>query len=125
MFFCLASPVIGEDASPDIPLHHPVYPLLDRLNARGWVAVPDTRPLTRIQVAQILSIVSNQSMSATERGLVNRYIAELENRAAFAREPRWTWRDSAASVILEPLVRQQVIARRGDGFVNELSLIHI
>ena len=121
MFFYLASPVIGEDASPDIPLHHPVYPLLDRLNARGWIAVPDTRPLTRIQVAQILSTVSNQSMSATERGLVNRYIAELENRAAFTREPRWTWRDSAASVILEPLVRQQVIARRGDGFVNETA----
>ena len=83
--------------------------------------MPDTRPLTRIQVAHMLSAVSNQLMSATERGLVNRYIAELENRAAFAHEPRWTWRDTTASVILEPLARQQVIARRGDGFVNETA----
>ncbi len=121
LFFYIASPAISEDASPDIPLYHPVYPLLDRLNARDWVAVPDTRPLTRIQVVRMLSAVSSQSMSATERGLINRYIAELENRAAFAREPRWTWHDSAASVILEPLARQQVIARRGDGFLNETA----
>ena len=121
LFFCIASPVISEDASPDIPLYHPVYPLLDRLNTRGWVAVPDTRPLTRIQVAQMLSAVSSQSMSVTERGLINRYIAELENRVAFAREPRWIWHDSTASITLEPLARQQVIARRGDGFLSETT----
>ena len=43
----------------------------------GWVAVSDTRPLTRMQVARLLSAVSHQPMSATERGLVKRDLAEL------------------------------------------------
>ncbi len=74
----------------------------------------------------MLSAASNQAMSATERGLIDRYVAELTDRAAFAREPRWAWRDSVASVTLEPLARQQVIARRGDGFVREtVSQTHL
>lgn len=119
LFFFAVGPALG--ASPDLPLNHPAYPLLDRLDARGWIAISDTRPLTRMQVARLLAAVSHQPMSATERGLVERYIAELAGRAAFAREPRWAWRDSAASVILEPLMRQRVIARRGEAFSDETA----
>lgn len=119
LFFCAVGPALG--ASPDLPLHHPAYLLLDRMDARGWISVSDTRPLTRRQVARLLAAASHQPMSTTERGTVERYIAELAGHAAFTREPRWAWRDSAATVILEPLMRQQVIARRGAAFVNETA----
>ena len=121
--FVLVCWVIGgvwaEDASPDVPLSHSIYALLDRFDARGWLVVSDMRPLTRAQVAQMLGEVQGQSMSATERGVVDRYIAELAEKSAFKREPRWAWHDSVASVVVEPVFRQQVIARRGDGFVHE------
>ncbi|MDE2699150.1 MAG: hypothetical protein OXI23_09790, partial [Gemmatimonadota bacterium] len=68
LFFYIASPAISEDASPDIPLYHPVYPLLDRLNARDWVAVPDTRPLTRIQVVRMLPPNCLQGFMVRTRG---------------------------------------------------------
>jgi len=128
--FVLVCGVMGgvwaEDASPDVPLSHPVYTLLDRFDARGWLVVSDTRPLTRAQVAHMLGKVQGLAMSAIERGLVDRYTAELAERSAFKREPRWVWRDSVASVTVEPVFRQQVIARRGDSFLNEtVSQTHV
>ena len=121
--FVLVCWIIGgvwaEDASPDVPLSHSVYDLLDRFETRGWVAVSDIRPFSRTEVARMLVAAHDQVMSATERDLVERYVAEFADEPAFNREPQWHWRDSVASVTVEPVFRQQVVARRGDGFVHE------
>ncbi|MCZ6633719.1 MAG: hypothetical protein O7G87_09955 [bacterium] len=130
----------AADPTPDVPLLHPVYGVLDRFEARGWFDTPlsQTRPFSRKGVARRLLYVFRQldagrSMSRTERGILERYSAEfsveLEGLGYGARgggDDTWVgralsggnlyvWRDSVASVAIDPLFRQSVLGFRGDG----------
>ena len=128
----MAATALAADASPDVPLKHPVYEVLDRFSARGWVSAPYARPLSRQAIARLLhAALQVGEMTRTERGILDRLAAEFAEElallghegshpAGFRRgDPLWAWRDSAASVSATPLFRQQIIARRGDGFVRE------
>lgn len=128
----MAGGVLAFDASPDVPLKHPVYEVLDRFSARGWVSVPYARPLSRQVIARLLhAALQVEELTQTERGTLDRLAAEFAEELArlgyktsrpggFRHGgPLWTWRDSAAAVSATPLFRQQIIARRGDGFVRE------
>lgn len=121
------------DGTPDVLLAHPVYDVLDRLAARGQIRMPYMRPFSRVQVAKLLKEATKikNELSQVERGLLGRYEAEfaweleaLGGHSSKAMgwlrgDPLWSWRDSVAAVVIDPLFRQRIIARRGDGFVNE------
>ncbi len=131
LFILVGSRHVWADGSPDVPVVHPVYALLDRCAARGQIRMPNMRPLSRIQVAQMLGqiLAPENELSQTERRLLHRYEKafawELEalGRDVAGKQSSggilWAWRDSVASVAISPLFRQQMIAHRGTGFVHE------
>jgi hypothetical protein len=128
-----ASACVWADGTPDVPLVHPIYAVLDRFAARGQIRMPNMRPLSRMQIADRLKDVlgAESVLSQTERGVLDRYGAEFawelevlghDKRAQtgwLQGDPFWTWRDSVVAVVVDPFFRQQVIAHRGDGFVSE------
>lgn len=130
---CLMCRSAGADSTPDVPLGHPVYGFLDRAAARKLVRVPHMRPMSRRHVARLLkdTQVRQDILSQTERGLLDRYLAEFGwDVEVFGGEPQavtpwleggpvWAWRDSVASVAVAPFFRQGVIAHRGDGLREE------
>ena len=130
----LNSVTVWADGTPDVPLRHSVYALLDRFAARGHISMPNMRPLSRQQVAQLVMQIRNVDMdiSTTERGLLDRYVAEFAWELAslgydgdvtqggfWQGEPLWAWRDSVAVVTVAPFFRQQMVAHRGTGLVDE------
>ena len=121
------------DGTPDVLLAHPVYGVLDRFAARGQLVMPNMRPFSRMQIAGLLkeAMTIKTELSQIERGLLARYETEFawelktlgdvstKPMGGLKGDPLWTWRDSVAAVVVDPFFRQQIIARRGDGFVKE------
>ena len=126
----------ADDNTPDVPLNHGVYRTLDRYDARGWldVAASQIRPYTRLKVARLLLQVlrgkeAQGGMSDTERGILQRYLAEFRPEVARLRHAParvgsgtlerlagtlFSWQDTAASVVLEAVFRQRLILIRGE-----------
>ena len=127
------TPSWGRDASPDVPLSHPVYEVVARFAARGWMDAPQTRPWSRQEVARLLYAMATHlsDVSSTEQGIFNRHCVEFaeelralgyevsEQRKFLQGGPLWSWRDSVALVVVMPLLRQGLVAPRGNALVRE------
>jgi hypothetical protein len=82
---CRPQTCVAQDASPDVPLSHPVYDLLDRCDARGWfsAALPGIRPYSRIFVAGLLRELHADGggrlndAGLSEQGVYSRYRFEF------------------------------------------------
>ncbi len=132
----LSRTVQADDNTPDVPLNHGVYRTLDRYDASGWldVAASQIRPYTRLKVARLLlqvlrGIEAHGGMSDTERGILQRHLAEFRPEVARLRHAParagsgtlerlagtlFSWQDTAASVVLEAVFRQRLILIRGE-----------
>ncbi|MDA0709400.1 MAG: hypothetical protein O3B73_04215 [bacterium] len=133
LIFLVAHTAAGADSSTDVPLAHPVYQLLDRSAARGEIRLPNMRPISRQQVAGFLTGIqgAGAELGRSEQDLLMRYIDEFAGEIGASelktsRRPSrlqgavfWVWQDSVASITLEPFFRQQMIAIRGSGRVEE------
>lgn len=130
----LGSVTAWADGTPDVPLRHPIYALLDRFAARGQILMPNMRPLSRQHVGQLIVQMRDvkTELSQTERGLLDRYVAEfagaldtlgdegqVKQDGFWQGDPLWVWRDSVAVVTVAPFFRQQMIAHRGTGLAPE------
>ena len=145
-------PAYAEDASPHVPLSHHVYRTLDRFDARGWIRIPSAgiRPYTRYRVASLLREIlaradSSASLSRSDSGRLHRHRAEFgpelaqlelaaeahDAGADLSREPLggtdvFSWQDSVAHVVINPILRQQVLRIRGDlAFPETLSQTYL
>ena len=98
----------------DLPSSHPVYDLLDRLEARGFygTSLPEIRPYSRERIyTSLVRAARSTTLSATERARVKDYTADFsdhKDRSVSGRLPRniYTHRDSVLTIQISPLLRQ-------------------
>ena len=78
----LPSLALAQDASPYVPLNHWAMPYVEHLIARGRLTDPTplTRPLREADLLRALQATDSARLSAAERGVVRRVVAELDRR---------------------------------------------
>jgi hypothetical protein len=110
-------PVLGQSLA-DIPLSHPIYNLLDRLETRG--IVPGTMSGIRPYSASLVNTLAHKAIetkriSPAERALLQRYLVEYDTGQPLVSGTNrkfpgiaYAYSDTAVSLRIRPLLRQAV-----------------
>ncbi len=138
-FASVADPTVG------VPLDHPVYRLIDRFEAKGWLGSwgKGTRPVSRNEVAEALKGIIDRSekaegLTVVESGLIDRlkveFATELRTLGIDVKPEPGTilgrivkgghlacWDVENGNLFLDLLVRQGFISSGG----NRASLTHV
>ena len=127
---CLAMTTASSaDSTSPVPIDHGVYPLLERLQTRGWIQGLDDgmRPLSEARVRALLKQATNQSgLQGIDRQRAEQFAALLapaEDAAGFHRASLWSatspmrYGTDQGWLDLDLLARQQtdVLSGRRDG----------
>lgn len=78
---CFSSSIKIFSQAENVPVHHPVYQFLERMNVRGFLQNYNNvvLPLSRKEIAMHLMLIQNKPLHQKENALLKKYFVEFEN----------------------------------------------
>lgn len=125
------APSVRAQPDTDLPQSHPVYPLLDRLEAHGRLQqqLPGVRPYSIRRIASVAKAVAGDpGLLPAEKATLDRFLA------AYHDAPRsspihtgtvYTFGDTLLTVRVRPLVRQNLTSIGGPAQENFVSQTYL